>query len=554
MSEAVREPAYGQRLNRSVRLKRTPLAAAVILLALTMIFVQVAGFIYATRQQSSLVQLRNDTREMRMVQQALVDEKESVEDYLLTDDAVYLQRYLRAAERLEDLRGSALVRLNASSSTEGLNILAAFHQLEAIWSEVLRREQAGQVNEARALAAGPGARALVDRVRVAMSAYIDMRDQQGDRYERQIEISRNLVLVLQVVSGLLALGGLLGALRLSMAREQVECLFDMADVLQSAAGYEDAKAVLSASAFRLLPHLSGSLYVFNNSRDRLELLTKWNQPADDLPPETISPASCWSIKRGKPHVNSSDPGAVRCAHHQSSRCLLEMPMAARGEIYGLLTFSAEGRRAKQTLLAARPVITALADGMSLALSNIALRERLRNQALRDPLTGLYNRRYMEDMLQRLTLLTRRDGRPVSVLMIDLDHFKSLNDEHGHPFGDTVLRGVATTITGMLREEDVACRYGGEELTVLLPGCSIDDAVAKAEMLRSRIEALSEVHSARISASIGVSAAPECGSNAEELIALADAALYEAKASGRNRVCAHPNRRSHAQLESLQRAA
>lgn len=539
---------------RGLRASRTFLAAVVITLTGSMIVVQAVGFIYANHQQSAIYEMRSDTREMRMVQEALIDEKGSIEAYLLTDDVIYLERYLRSAERIDGLRGSALQRLSNAPTTEGLNVLSTLDQLDTLWSEVIRRKQAGQSDEARALAAGPEARILVDRVRAAVSAYIKTRELEGNRYEQLIVLRRNLVLFLQVLSGILAVGGLLIALRSSMARKEVECLFEMADVLQSANGYDDAKKVMSASAFRLLPHLSGSLYVFNNSRDRLELLTSWNQPQDATPPNTISPTCCWSIKRGKPHINSPSADAVRCGHYGDAGLLLEMPMAARGEIYGLLTFSSKGRGAHRRLTAARPLISALADGMSLALANIALRERLSNQALRDPLTGLYNRRYMEDRLQRLAQLTKRDGRPVSVLMIDLDHFKKLNDDHGHPFGDKVLRAVATAITGALGDEDIACRYGGEELTVLLPGLALDDASRRAELVRSRIEALSELHSARISASIGVSASPECASSADELITLADHALYEAKATGRNRVCSSPRLRREAASQLRQKAA
>lgn len=212
-------------------------------------------------------------------------------------------------------------------------------------------------------------------------------------------------------------------------------------------------------------------------------------------------------------------------------------MIARGEVLGLLIFSAPDDLVHGRLTAARDEISALADAMSLALSNIALREKLRNQALRDPLTGLYNRRYMEDMLQRFVLVTERTKAPLSVVMIDLDHFKKLNDEHGHLLGDTVLRSVASAITGALRESDVACRYGGEELTVLLPDCGLQDALVKAELLRSRIEGLSDLHGVSISASFGVASLPETSSGVTDLLSSSDAALYRAKREGRNRVAA-----------------
>nr|WP_277350594.1 GGDEF domain-containing protein [Novosphingobium olei] len=173
--------------------------------------------------------------------------------------------------------------------------------------------------------------------------------------------------------------------------------------------------------------------------------------------------------------------------------------------------------------------------MSLALSNIALREKLRTQSLRDPLTGLYNRRYMEDALERFVSLGARGGGSTAVIMLDLDNFKHLNDEHGHAKGDAVLRDVAAQMVGALRPTDVLCRYGGEELLAILPDCSLEDAADKAELLRERIELLSEVHACAISASLGVAAVPEAATTASDVVPIADAALYAAKKSGKNRV-------------------
>ena len=319
------------------------------------------------------------------------------------------------------------------------------------------------------------------------------------------------------------------------ARMQVEVLFEMTDMLQSALGYADANAVLRATAARLLPGVGGALYIFNNSGDRLELSDSWACPADSAPIDFITPSQCWALKRGKPHLNHTAPDALRCEHHRNNVMALEIPMMARGEVYGLLNIQADGADAEERLLEAAQMAGALADAMSLALANIALREKLRTQALRDPLTGLYNRRYMEDVLERYTNLAERHMTALSVVMIDLDHFKRLNDELGHAAGDAVLCEVAAAIMGSIRPCDVACRFGGEELVVLLPDCGKIEALAKAELLRARIERLSENHGTHISASFGIATIPETSSNARDALADADAALYRAKEEGRNRV-------------------
>lgn len=319
------------------------------------------------------------------------------------------------------------------------------------------------------------------------------------------------------------------------ARSQVETLFAMTDMLQSTSGYADANAVLRTTAAKLLPGFGGALYVFNNSGDRLELATTWAWPEGSAPASAITPSQCWALKRGKPHLNLAGPDALRCQHHEDEIIVLEMPMMARGEVYGLLQVQASGSDADQRLEAAASIAGAVADAMSLALSNIALRDKLRTQALRDPLTGLYNRRYMEDALDRYANLAERNESTLSVVMFDLDHFKRLNDEHGHALGDTVLTEVAAAILGAIRPCDVACRYGGEEFVVLFPDCTMVEGVAKAEVLRARIERLSENHGTRISASFGVATIPETSSKVADVLADADAALYRAKGEGRNRV-------------------
>ena len=173
--------------------------------------------------------------------------------------------------------------------------------------------------------------------------------------------------------------------------------------------------------------------------------------------------------------------------------------------------------------------------MSLALSNIALREKLRTQALRDPLTGLYNRRYMEDFLARYASMADRNDTALSVAMFDLDHFKRLNDEHGHAKGDAILTSVAVAVVGAIRPSDIACRYGGEEFVVLFPDCTMDEAANKAEVLRAQIERLSETHGARVSASFGIAGIRESSTKVADVLNDADEALYRAKAEGRNRV-------------------
>jgi diguanylate cyclase (GGDEF)-like protein/PAS domain S-box-containing protein len=165
--------------------------------------------------------------------------------------------------------------------------------------------------------------------------------------------------------------------------------------------------------------------------------------------------------------------------------------------------------------------------------------QLREQTIRDPLTGLFNRRYLDESLRRELLRAKRDGQPLSLLMIDIDHFKRLNDTHGHQAGDEVLKRLGELIRRGARRADLPCRYGGEEFLLVLPDMSAEDAAGCAEEWRmafanERIDFDGRiVLSATFSA--GVATCPANGNSCEGLIRAADQALYAAKNSGRNRV-------------------
>lgn len=529
--------------------------AAQVGLIVVMITIVLSGFFYTNRHQQALIDLREGGRQMRIAQEALMDAEAYVLNRAVGDRDSEYSEYSRAFEALHSRRDTYLARLDpflrmpdgTSTSTD-----ANLKRLEAIWTDALELVRAGKLEEARTLLKERRSAALVGKMRHAFDVFLADWNSHFADHETRIEIGKSIVLLSQ----LLIAGVMIFAFRSSArdaqarataitemdaSRTQVRHLFEMTDMLQSAADHHDANAVLRATAGELIGGFSGALYVFNNSRDRLVLSTSWACEEGSHLPEAIAINQCWAMKRGKPHINYSGGRALCCEHHASGLAALEIPMVARGENLGLLQVFAQGSDAEARLAAILPLSSALGDAMSLALSNIALREKLRNQALRDPLTGLYNRRYMEDSLDRYVRLAQREGRKVSVIMIDLDHFKRLNDEHGHATGDAVLREAAAAIVGALRETDVACRYGGEEMIVFLPDCSLEDAAVKAEQIRERIEALSGTHGAKVSASLGVSSVPSTSSNSADLVKAADTALYRAKHGGRNQVAIAPVR-------------
>jgi len=177
------------------------------------------------------------------------------------------------------------------------------------------------------------------------------------------------------------------------------------------------------------------------------------------------------------------------------------------------------------------------DDMALALQQ---RERkLQEQAISDPLTGLYNRRYLSEFLPRELVRSRRNATPVAVMLIDLDHFKRINDSFGHEAGDIVLKAIAALLKGKVRGSDIACRYGGEEFALILPETGLDAAVRRAEVIRLAIARLGFSHAGmplgKITTSLGIALFPDHGEDTDALLRVSDMALYAAKGAGRNRV-------------------
>ncbi len=228
----------------------------------------------------------------------------------------------------------------------------------------------------------------------------------------------------------------------------------------------------------------------------------------------------------------------RCSHAaglQSSYFCV--PLLAHGEAIGILHFQliGPGDPTEPILL----VAATFAEQVVLSVANIRLREALRNQSVRDPLTGLYNRRYLEEIMERETRRAVRSEQGLGLLMLDLDDFKKFNDTFGHDAGDTVLRESASFLLRSVRVEDVVCRFGGEEFVVVLPMASLEVTQARAERIRSRLRELAVTHHGQalgaITVSIGVAELPQHGTTSKELLESADAALYRAKREGRDRV-------------------
>ena len=327
--------------------------------------------------------------------------------------------------------------------------------------------------------------------------------------------------------------------------EQRHELSRYSSLLQSCGNRDEIMQLTAATIGRLVPGSSGQCYLLRASRDFYESVASFGDQVVSSA-DLLQAQECWALRRGQPHYLAGGRQGMRCAHldpdvrldEVSSLCL---PLAAQGTPVGLLQVSAPARGDPDDGDAA--IVAMLAEQLGLALANTQLRETLQLQSLRDPLTGLFNRRYLEEALSRELHRCERRGQPLSVLMLDVDHFKRFNDTHGHAAGDALLAQVGRTIAASIRAEDLACRYGGEEFTVILPETDAATAHARADAIRQALETLTVVHLRQplgpITASLGVATWPGDGGTPDVLLQVADAWLYRAKAEGRNRVLPAP---------------
>jgi diguanylate cyclase (GGDEF)-like protein len=249
------------------------------------------------------------------------------------------------------------------------------------------------------------------------------------------------------------------------------------------------------------------------------------------------------LRRSGVYAASNPEQDMYCAHiHADARHspYLCVPMMAHGVSLGLLHVQfvcADGYHDVPDDERLR--VQRLSDQVTLALANVKLRQSLREQSIRDLLTGLYNRRYLEESLEREVARTWRDKKPLAVIMLDVDHFKRFNDQYGHEGGDAVLQALGRVLRETARSSDIVARYGGEEFTVLLHNASLTGAREWGERLRENVGRMEVKAGGQtlppITISLGLAMYGENGVAADELLRAADAALYQAKRGGRDRL-------------------
>jgi len=323
-------------------------------------------------------------------------------------------------------------------------------------------------------------------------------------------------------------------------------LNEMRDWLECLETEKEVGPVVAESIPKLFPEcISGAMYSFKSMREPAEADVSWGEARIRRP--ISAPRDCWSLRRGRSHWSEPGTAGVRCSHlgftNSESLCI---PMLAQGSTQGVLhieflssTELLSESDADSLRDSRRRLAISVAGHIATCLSNLRLRETLREQSVRDPLTDLFNRRFMEESLETELRRAKRNEKPVSVLLLDLDHFKRFNDTFGHNAGDSVLRSVADIFRGFFRGGDICCRYGGEEFAIILPESSSQCAEVRANALRSELKRLTLHYKSRtlgsLTFSAGIATFPEHGLTSSALLSAADGCLYESKSSGRDRI-------------------
>lgn len=311
-------------------------------------------------------------------------------------------------------------------------------------------------------------------------------------------------------------------------------LKEMSDAMQVCATQDEVLAIVRQFALRLFPAQPGALYLTHASGDYFEVRTHWHDP---VVKNEFLPEDCWAARRGKLYRVDANSNQPRCHHVHTAPPInyLCVPLMVQGEMLGILHLENDQL---SRLADEQPLAMAFAEHTALTLANLRLRDKLHAQAMRDGLTGLLNRRFMEESLLRETRRASRNKSQVSIIMIDIDHFKRFNDTFGHAAGDALLRAVGKMLQNEMRGSDLACRYGGEEFTVILPATPLEGAMKIAEKLRENAQMM-EVSMegqalGKITISLGIACFPEHGATYEAVLHAADLAMMHAKQT-RNRV-------------------
>lgn len=324
-------------------------------------------------------------------------------------------------------------------------------------------------------------------------------------------------------------------------QRQTSFLSKLDEWLQSCKSLNELYDIVSEFMERIMPFTHGQLFIYSNSRDVLDLACQWNT---DVLQDHITPDSCWALRRGRRYLYEQEELCFVCDHVREAQGaaaaperFICVPIVAHGDTVGMLHLEFGSDSGPVQIHDPLKFTARCGEHISMAIANVKLRDELQDQSTRDPLTGLYNRRFFLDALRKVMARTAIEQGNFALMSIDADKFKSFNDDHGHDAGDAVLEAIAQTMTDLDYEGAVACRMGGEEFSILLPNADRTRATAVAEELRTTIANLRVKYVGgplpKVTVSSGIAIYPTHGTAPQDLIKAADVALYQAKKDGRD---------------------
>ncbi len=516
-------------------------------------------------------------RSLRDMMSQMLDAETGQRGFLLTGRAPYLQPYYTALTQMRQSRAALGSALSQDSAALGLlDVLdkAIATKLRDLDHTVSLKSE-GRSDEAVELILADTGNQTMIAVREALHALeaeqVHRKNKQQADDEREIR-NNYLILGVSILINLLLLVGLVQRFRnattqgdaaqqvmdernVELSRllaaaaarnEQVQLLSELSRFLQSCVGMDEAVGLLKQHLPSLMSAANGALYLMVVEQNQLRRAFIWGGKSYV---EIFEPGDCWAARLGQAFRQPFQTGSASCAHlqsehpseHDNIHCL---PLRAHGELLGMLVLEAEVASDQGDNLEIEGSRRFALEQVGLSIGNLKLRESLRQASMRDALTGLYNRRFFDESSQREVMRAVReqakgDYAGLAMMMIDIDHFKLFNDQHGHEVGDQVLREVALVLQGQTRGSDVAARYGGEEFTIVLADITAALALERAQQVCQEVEKLVLHPSGKdvgtVTVSIGLSHFPAHGSTVETLLSAADKALYEAKNAGRNRV-------------------
>lgn len=446
----------------------------------------------------------------------------AAEKFISAERTLQAERVAAAERRLEGLRTLALIAgplIALLSALISMMIIQRIRKPIGVLSGAMDRLGAGDFGDR--IEGDMGSREFL-KLAAGYNTMVDRLAAVSDERKRNNEVLQKMHQ--DVVASSTALKD---------RNDVIELLAAMSHRMQATRSDAELAEVISIFVPRVLPEVPGVLYSFNNSRNTLVPVSHWGGSSHMV--DSFAPETCWALRRGQSHWVSGTGKDIRCEHVPEAREVYHCePLLASGDVIGVLYLDISLNEEQ------RFRVSMLTENIASAIVNRRLQKDLKEQTIRDPLTGLFNRRYMEEALTLEIARASRAATPLCVVMCDVDHFKRFNDEHGHDAGDAVLQQVAKALMEQFRDGDIVCRYGGEEFTIIAPGTSQEDLLRRVEHVREAVRGvepeLRGTSLGRITMSFGVAEWRE-GMDREghRLLKAADEALYQAKHEGRNKV-------------------